>query len=297
MRLAEATSTDAGQVQSVLLYGPGRAAQAELADALAQAWLCTKPGADGACGECQSCLAAANRRHVDLLKIEPQPPSHIIRLASISSGGASGELSVQEFFRTFPMMGRNKVVVMLDADRMNGDAANSFLKTLEEPPTLARIVLTAPAPSRLLPTILSRCLAVACELPSPEEFASTASAWGELAFFLEGSPERAESYANVKEVYRGILQLAQRTLRAEPSEALALSDTLRELAEAWEKRQSHGMRAAQAEVLAGYALALRELGMTGAVPLVAEAHRRLLGNGSAGLVFDALASELSRTTQ
>ena len=58
---------------------------------------------------------------------------------------------------------------MSSAERMNADAANAFLKTLEEPPPQAKIILTSASPGALLPTVLSRCMACACELPSREE--------------------------------------------------------------------------------------------------------------------------------
>ncbi|MDO4222294.1 MAG: hypothetical protein Q4C88_09270 [Akkermansia sp.] len=54
--------------------------------------------------------------------------------------------------------GATKLVVMLDADRMMEEAANAFLKTLEEPPPQTLIILVTEQPSRLLTTILSRCV-------------------------------------------------------------------------------------------------------------------------------------------
>ena len=56
--------------------------------------------------------------------------------------------------------GSYKVGVILDADRMNDQAANAFLKTLEEPPRNTLLLLLTANPQRLLPTILSRCLSI-----------------------------------------------------------------------------------------------------------------------------------------
>ena len=53
-----------------------------------------------------------------------------------------------------------KVGVIIDADRMNEQAANAFLKTLEEPPDSCLLLLLTTTPARLLPTILSRCVEV-----------------------------------------------------------------------------------------------------------------------------------------
>lgn len=56
-----------------------------------------------------------------------------------------------------PSAGAQRVVLILEADRMNEEAANCFLKTLEEPPTDTFFILTSSRPDHLLPTIRSRC--------------------------------------------------------------------------------------------------------------------------------------------
>lgn len=73
--------------------------------------------------------------------------------------------------------GQHKIGIIAEADRMNDQATNAFLKTLEEPPPNSLLLLLTGAPSRLLDTVLSRCLKVALALPeeaaapltSPEE--------------------------------------------------------------------------------------------------------------------------------
>jgi DNA polymerase-3 subunit delta' len=57
-----------------------------------------------------------------------------------------------------PTVGRRKVAIIYEADRMNAAAANIFLKTLEEPPGLTTLLLLTSRPYALLPTIRSRCL-------------------------------------------------------------------------------------------------------------------------------------------
>ncbi len=56
-----------------------------------------------------------------------------------------------------PMPGTHRVILLLEADKMTNDAANCFLKTLEEPPVDTLFVLTSSRPDYLLPTIRSRC--------------------------------------------------------------------------------------------------------------------------------------------
>ncbi|MBC7994662.1 MAG: DNA polymerase III subunit delta', partial [Rhizobacter sp.] len=77
------------------------------------------------------------------------------------------------FAQSTSARGRRKVVLIHPAERMNAIAANTLLKTLEEPPGDARFVLSCGAPDALLPTIRSRCLAVPLALPA----ADVASAW------------------------------------------------------------------------------------------------------------------------
>ena len=55
-------------------------------------------------------------------------------------------------------MGRRRVFILDGAETMRWDVANVFLKILEEPPGSATLILTAPSPYSLLPTIVSRCL-------------------------------------------------------------------------------------------------------------------------------------------
>jgi DNA polymerase-3 subunit delta' len=65
-----------------------------------------------------------------------------------------------------PLAGRNKVAVIHDADRLQPQAANAFLKTLEEPPPGSHIVLTTTLRDAVLTTILSRCITVPLQSPS-----------------------------------------------------------------------------------------------------------------------------------
>ena len=89
-------------------------------------------------------------------------PSKEIRVEAIRAAIA--------FATTTSARGRGKVVVVHPAERMNAVAANAFLKTLEEPAGDARFLLCSAAPDSLLPTIRSRCQAVACRcrrVPKP----------------------------------------------------------------------------------------------------------------------------------
>ena len=69
-----------------------------------------------------------------------------------------GQLRAVQRAAFFQPMGRRRVFILDGADTMRWDVANVFLKILEEPPTSATLILTAPSPYALLPTIVSRCL-------------------------------------------------------------------------------------------------------------------------------------------
>lgn len=284
-------SEDAG-VQAVLFSGAAQSGKHAISRSLAKAWLCTSPGPSGACGECPSCHAFERDNHADFLTITPQPPSNVIRLAAVT--GRDDGLSIQELFRTAPLMGRNRVVMMLEAERMNGDAANALLKTLEEPPPRGRLILTSSSPSSLPATILSRCLCVACELPTEEELHRLApEATDEDIELAMGIPGRLVETAGHAHFASRIFALAKSVAEIKPADVLGICDQCRDLADDYEDAMGCGARKAQADVLAELAIALRGIGANADIPPVVEAHRRIIGNANATLTFNALFAGLS----
>ncbi|HEY1392866.1 MAG TPA: DNA polymerase III subunit delta' [Methylibium sp.] len=179
---------------ALLVHGPQGVGQFEFALALAQAWLCEAPAAeraDGlACGRCASCHLVSTHGHPDLLVLLPEALREALGYGSgeseapadgegKSKAKPSKEIKVEAlraavaFAQQTSGRGRAKVVVLHPAERMNAISANTLLKTLEEPPGVARFVLSCGAPENLLPTIRSRCQAVRLGLPPTEE----AAAW------------------------------------------------------------------------------------------------------------------------
>jgi DNA polymerase-3 subunit delta' len=177
------------RAHALLVHGPQGVGQFELALTLAQAWLCEAADRDRPCGRCASCRLVQAHSHPDLLVLLPEALREALGWgasddadAAPADGGKrkpSKEIRVDEirqaigFAQTTSARGRGKVVVIHPAERMNGVSANALLKTLEEPPGAARLVLSCAAPDALLPTIRSRCQALALELPEPE----TAGQW------------------------------------------------------------------------------------------------------------------------
>ena len=188
---------------ALLIHGPAGIGQWQLSLTLAQAWLCQSPTDAGRpCGHCASCRLVQARSHPDLLVLLPEALQAPLGW-TVSDGDTdaaepgskskqpSKEIKVEAvrgavaFAQTTPARDAGKVVVLHPAERMNGIAANALLKTLEEPAGSARFILSCAAPEALLPTIRSRCQALALNLPD------TAQALGWLAGQGVASPEVA----------------------------------------------------------------------------------------------------------
>lgn len=98
---------------------------------------------------CSSCMKIDNMSHPDITIIKPEDSTEI-KVKQVRE-------YVEDLIYLRPYEGRYKVFIVDEADTMNVNAQNSFLKTLEEPPKDAVIVLISGRPQHLLKTILSRC--------------------------------------------------------------------------------------------------------------------------------------------
>ena len=107
-------------------------------------------GVSDCCDRCDRCRRIEAGRHPDVLWVRPESRSRVILIDQIRDLLHSVSLKPAEL--------RTKVAVLVDADRMNLQSANAFLKTLEEPPGDAVIILLTARPENLLDTIRSRCL-------------------------------------------------------------------------------------------------------------------------------------------
>lgn len=273
-------------VQSVLFYGVAGSGKRRLAKALIRAWLCVDPQ-PGACGKCAACGSFERNRAVDVLWLEPRGKSRWIKLGAISPVQNDEEfpVSAQEFLRTQPLAARAKVVVFEDAERMMPGAANALLKILEEPPPYARFILLTEAAGLILPTVRSRCLAVACELP--ESLDPEMPDW--VRDLAGGAPGRAETILDQAVAYEPIVRFAESLPSRPRGQALVAADEFAKLADALEPAAGLNARAANAEALRTLAIAIpAESDDLRARQLIIEAHRRILGNANPSSVFDAL---------
>jgi len=151
----------AGRLPHALLIHEAPGSGGEwLARWIARMVLC--PSRDQApCEHCSSCRRAAQGQHPDLMMVHPLESSTQIRIEQVRELGQELSLTAHQ--------GGYKVAILSPADTMNRIAANALLKTLEEPPHGSLLVLVATQPSRLPPTILSRCQRVRVRAPQPSE--------------------------------------------------------------------------------------------------------------------------------
>lgn len=158
------TAAERGRVAgSYLFVGPPGVGKDAFARSLAKALLCSAPaGPDRppltACGRCGSCVQAEAGTHPDIdIVAKPEDRATIPLEAFI--GDASHRMRDGLCWRLLlrPALGGRKIAIIRDADHLSDEAANCLLKTLEEPPPGAVIILVGTAVERQLPTIRSRC--------------------------------------------------------------------------------------------------------------------------------------------
>lgn len=133
---------------ALLISGAHGIGKHSLADALVARTLCASPG-QLACGRCHACHMLASGYHPDLLRVAPEEGKRQIRIGPVRE--------VNAFVAQTAQQGGYRVIVIAPAEAMNVAASNALLKSLEEPGGRTLFVLLSDVPSRLLPTIRSRC--------------------------------------------------------------------------------------------------------------------------------------------
>lgn len=108
------------------------------------------PGTERPCNQCRSCKQAINGNHPDIIYVMHEKPN-VISVDNIRQQ-VNGDIAIK------PYSGTYKVYIIDEAEKMNVQAQNALLKTLEEPPEYAVILLLATRAEAMLPTILSRCV-------------------------------------------------------------------------------------------------------------------------------------------
>jgi DNA polymerase-3 subunit delta' len=158
----------AGHVPHAYLFeGPPGVGKRGTAIGLAMALTCPKAPGRG-CGVCETCRRIEAGIHPDVPTFAPEGPQLVIEQAK----------AIVALAQSRPHEASARVIVVDDADALNASAANSLLKTLEEPAPRNHLVLCTSAPDRLLPTIRSRAQRVRFRALADEALLAVAAAHG-----------------------------------------------------------------------------------------------------------------------
>jgi DNA polymerase-3 subunit delta' len=159
-----------------------------LARTLAKTLNCLHPVKRGGvavdcCDRCLNCQKIEHGNHADVFWVRPESKLRQIRIRQIVRRDDSPPRVLLDAVNLKPTESQYKVAVIVAADRMNVEAANAFLKTLEEPPPHSVLILLTTEPQRVIETIRSRCLRLNFAGEGPQQLAPPQLEW--LASFSE----------------------------------------------------------------------------------------------------------------
>lgn len=185
--------------QGLLFNGPAECGKKHFAQRFAEAVLCTANGSEDAvrqhgkaCGKCHSCLLLAAGNHPDLVILAPPEDKKTIPVDAVRGFTQDATLT--------PQIASSRVCVIAPADAMTSEAANSLLKTLEEPAANNHMILVTEHVRHLPATIRSRCQIINLPLPTQEQSLQwlqqqrPQQQWQELLNCAGGAPLRALSF-------------------------------------------------------------------------------------------------------
>lgn len=191
-----------------LFIGPKGIGKRQFARTLAQCLFCERHKDEDldACGDCPSCRQIQANTHPDLLTIGLPEGKKILPIGLlIGDDNNRGKAGLCYELAHAPMTAERRIAIIDDADAMNEDAANALLKTLEEPPPGAILILLSPDSEAVLPTIRSRCQPMLFSPLNRDQIIQLLTA--------EGKP--TQEVETVLDMAEGSLELARRLLEPE----------------------------------------------------------------------------------
>ena len=129
-----------------LFCGPRGTGKTSTARILAKMVNCEKGPTPEPCGVCEQCVAIREGQHLDVVEID-----------AASHGGVDDARELRERAPTAPVLGREKVYILDEAQRLSREAFDALLKLFEEPPPNVRFVLATTEPHKMPATIVGRC--------------------------------------------------------------------------------------------------------------------------------------------
>jgi len=191
------------------------------------------------CDHCLSCRKIEHANHADVHWVRPESKTRIITVEQMRD--------LMKEIQLKPAEAEYKVAVIVAADRLRVEAANAFLKTLEEPPAKSILLLLTTEPQRLLETILSRCLRLSFAGDGPGQLASAQLEW--LTAFSEQAATAQKSLLGRYRLADVLLQKLNEIKAATEESLKARSpieqypDAEKNLVEKWEEELSAGIEA------------------------------------------------------
>jgi DNA polymerase-3 subunit delta' len=210
-----------------LFVGPEGVGKRRLARHLSQSLLCETRPAEGLspCGHCASCAMVRAHTHPDLLEVQKPADKSELPIALIQE--LTSQLSLK------PARGQRKIAIVNDADDLNEESANGFLKTLEEPPAGSVLILIARSQESQLPTIQSRCQVARFQELSEQEVASILLGLSKVATAAEAETLSQSSQGSVSQAlewskpeWREIVEVMVEALGSRPIQSTLLAGRL-----------------------------------------------------------------------
>ncbi|HYG35234.1 MAG TPA: DNA polymerase III subunit [Clostridia bacterium] len=229
-------SLQRGRLAHGYLFGGGELEELEaLAGTLSKTLNCQQPRKiDGVavdcCDECLACRKIEHRNHADVHWVRPESKSRVITIDQMRD--------LMKDMQLKPNEAEYKVSIVVAADRLRVEAANAFLKTLEEPPARSILILLTTEPQRILETIVSRCLRLNFGAKSLRKLDPAQAAW--LSQFSEMAAAEQKSLLGRYRLMDVLLQRLN-ALKGSIEEALTArspiqqyKDAEKDLIEKWE---------------------------------------------------------------